>query len=79
MTNRDVLLERLSTALADVLKLDEVEINIDTDSFVGGFQLLASHIDLLIKNMEKEDLTAEEIIKEIKIQLDNGPEQSVLN
>lgn len=79
MTNREIMFNRLTDDLNAALELNKVESVIHIDSLISGFQMLAYHFELLIRNMEKEGSTAQEIIQEMKKQLDNGPQQPFLN
>lgn len=78
MTNRERLLTLLSSDLSDALATNDLEASIEEGSYTTGFYLLAIHIALLIKNMENDGSTSQEIIDVLKEQLDNGPEP-VLN
>lgn len=70
--NREVLFQRLIVGLDELMRANEIEVNVDVDSCAAGFQGVAGHILALIKTMEDEGSIPREIIAEIRNTLDDG-------
>ena len=77
LNNREVLFQKLIAGLDELLKLNEIEVTIDIESYAAGFQGVAAYVLDLIQSKEDEGSSPREIIDEIKNTLDNGSHQII--